>query len=280
MRALLKWATPALVLVNVALVISGLLDPRDAVFVVVAVELLLVLSVIGSVLAGLRAFHRDRRSGATPWSAFVATVDDVLPAPMAAALLHEATIVRSLWLAIRRRDDGVGPADDAFSYAAGAGLTMGALTVVAAVELIVVHLLVPWPWARTLLILVGLWSVVLVLGAWAGLCRHPHVVSADRLLLRAGPRVAVEVPWRLLSGVRRHSLHDPTSVKAVGRRLHLPIHGSTRLIADLTEPVTAHLSFGRTAEVDSIAFSADDPAALHAAVLAALARNSPTVVNR
>ena len=55
----------------------------------------------------------------------------------------------------------------------------------------------------------------------------------------------------------------------VGRRLHLPVHGSTSLLAELSEPVTARLSFGRTAEVDSIAFAADDPRALHAALAAA-----------
>ena len=82
------------------------------------------------------------------------------------------------------------------------------------------------------------------------------------------------MPWSRLSGVRRQVLHDPTSVEAVGRQLHLPVHGSTGLLTDLNEPLTVHLRFGRTADVDSIAFSADNPTELHAAALAALASNS------
>jgi len=178
-----------------------------------------------------------------------------------------ATPVRSLWLAVRRRDDGVAPGDRAFGYADGVGLTMGALTAVSAVELFVVHLVVPWPQVRTALLVVGLWTVVAVLGSWAGLRRHPHVVSDRGLLLRAGPAVVAELGWAQLDGVRRRALHDPPSVGVVERRLHLPVHGSTTLLAELREPVLVRLR-GRTAEVDSIAFTADDPGALLAAVVA------------
>lgn len=269
MKTRLTWAASAVALVTATLVLTGLLDLREAASIAIAVELLLVMTVSVTAITGLRAFRRQRAQGAAPWSALVATVPDVLPGPLAALVLHEATIIRSLWLAVRRTDDGVGPQDVAFGYTAGQGLTTGALATVATVELAVVHLLVPWQWARTLLLVVGVWSMVLVLGAWAGRRHHPHVVSADHLLLRAGPHTLVEIPWSALSVVRRVTQHEPTSVTAIGQRLHLPVDGTTRLLAELTEPLTARLPFGRTAQIDSIAFSGDDPAALHDAVLGA-----------
>ena len=175
---------------------------------------------------------------------------------------------RSLRLALQRMDDGVEPGDEAFGSADGVGLTMGALTVLAVGEVALVHLVVPWPTVRAVLLVAGLWSVLAVLETWAGLRRHPHVVSGRGLLLRAGPAVVAQVPWSSLAAVRRTSLHDPPSVRVVGRRLHLPVHGSTTLLVQLREPVVVRLWFGRTAEVDSIALSADDPHALLAAVSA------------
>ena len=272
MRAVRTWATPVLAVLNVALVVSGVLDLRSAVVLVVVLELLLLLSTAGTALAGLRAFRGLRDGGAAPWPAFVAVVRDGLPRPVAAVLVAEASTVRSLWLALRRRDAGVGPDDLVFGCAGGVGLTTGAVAVVATVEVVVVHLVVPWPAVRAGLLVVGVWGLLVVLGMWAGLRHHPHVVRERGLLLRAGALTSVEVPWHRLAAVRRVALHEPSWPGLVGRRLHLPVHGSTTLLAELHEPVAACLRSGGTAEVDSIAFSADDPAALLAAVRSGLRR--------
>lgn len=180
--------------------------------------------------------------------------------------------VRALWLAVRRRDDGVGPGAVAFGCADGAGLTTGALAVLATVELVVVHLVVPWPAVRTGLLVVGVWSLLLVVGSWAGLRHHPHVLTEQGLLLRCGAAPSVEVPWHAVAAVRRVAAHEPAWPAVVGSRLHLPVHGSTGLLVELSGPVPAVLRSGRTVEVDSIAFAADDPGALLAAVSARTVR--------
>ena len=61
MKRALKWLLPALVAVEVVLVWSGLLELRDAVIVIAAVEVLLVIVGMGEVLLVARRYRRGRR---------------------------------------------------------------------------------------------------------------------------------------------------------------------------------------------------------------------------
>lgn len=74
-------------------------------------------------------------------------------------------------------------------------------TVAAVIEIIVIELLVPWPWLRLLLLLGSLYSIPLLWGYLAGRVVHPHYLGED-LVLREGRTEVLRVPATDIVAVR------------------------------------------------------------------------------
>jgi hypothetical protein len=125
--------------------------------------------------------------------------------------------------------------------------------------------------ARVALVVAGVIGLVAVLGFWAGLRTHPHLVTPDGLRLRFGHYLSIAVPWDQVAGVRRAALHEPTSITVQHSRLHLPVTGSTNLILTLCDSRDVPLLLRRRALATEIAWQADDPA-LAARLVTAAAR--------
>ena len=66
-------------------------------------------------------------------------------------------------------------------------------TVAIVIEIIVIELLVPWPWLRLLLFAGSLYSIPLLWGYLAGRIVHPHYLGED-LVLREGRQEILRVP--------------------------------------------------------------------------------------
>jgi hypothetical protein len=265
----LRWAGPALAVVEALLVLTGRLSVGRAVVVLVAVEALLAVTAVGTLLAGVRRFGAARAAGADGERALADALRQVLPGPVAAALLHEARIVRSLVLLLTRRRHGVpaGAVPVAYERALRPmGVTFLALAVV---EVVVVEVAVPWRALRLVLLLAGLYTLLLVAGITAGNVVRPHVVTGTTLRLRSGTWADVAVPVAAVAavGARRRAAPDRTVVVADGV-LTMGIGGGTTVDVELSGPVP--LTVGRHRhEVRALRFAADDPAAAVAAVRAA-----------
>lgn len=218
------------------------------------------------------------RFGKPPLGRFLSrsrtTPGRLLIPPLVAALRWPVRAGRALDLVLRGRRDGVGPQDTALGYDAGLGVLLGVFTAVSLVELAVVHLLVGWAWLRVVLLGLGVASVLLVVGLWAGCRAHPHLVGPAGVRLRLGGRVGLDVGWDAVDVLRREAGQQQSVCVAEGR-LHLPVQGGTALVLYLTRPVVARLTIGDTAEITSVAFTADDPGAVHRAVR----ENSPHAGN-
>lgn len=74
-------------------------------------------------------------------------------------------------------------------------------TVAIVIEIIVIELLVPWPWLRLLLLLGSLYSIPLLWGYLAGRVVHPHYLGED-LVLREGRTEVLRVPATDIVAVR------------------------------------------------------------------------------
>jgi len=140
MKSALKWLLPVLILAEVALVWSGLLDVGDAVLVLAGIEILIVLTGIGGIILFARRYRRGRSAGLDLWAALEDGLAVLLPRRVTRFVLHEPRLLAALlrWTFLR-----VTPADNEFGYHKRSILRaiLPLVIVTSPVELLVVHLL-------------------------------------------------------------------------------------------------------------------------------------------
>ncbi|QCB49934.1 hypothetical protein E5720_07475 [Rhodococcus sp. PAMC28707] len=109
------------------------------------------------------------------------------------------------------------------------------------VELVVLHLVLPWPWLRLLLAVVSIWSLVALLGSIAIHRVHPHYVTDTRLVLRQSGSTVLSLCRNDIASVvlvRRFSETTPTIRDG---RLFLPNANGTSVDVTLRGQVDAQL---------------------------------------
>src|SRR5690606_28119198 len=81
------------------------------------------------------------------------------------------------------------------------------LTVVSALELVVVDLIVrPWPYVRIPLFILGLWGVVYMLGMLAGMLTRPHTIGPEGLRVRDATEIDLDLPWEVVAAVEQRTV--------------------------------------------------------------------------
>ncbi len=191
----------------------------------------------------------------------------------------EIGIWRSLFLLAARRVPGRGPGVQTFPYAREVSPLLGAFIFVSALELVVVHLILPWATIRTVLLVLSIWGLVWMIGFLASMRVFPHLLDERGLRLRYGTSVDVRVPWEAIASVTasRRSLTSGRSVQLLdtddGQAVAVAVLKRTRVDVVLHGPTTLELPDG-PAEVTAVRFDADDPKAVVAAVRDRLADRS------
>ncbi len=174
-------------------------------------------------------------------------------------LTFELRLVRSLVLVALRRADGVGPGDVPLPYARADTPTAVLFLGLSVAELLVVELVVPWPAARHVLLLLGLWGLLVVAGLVAMQWTHPHVVRRDALLVRSGGLVTVQVPREAIAAVERRQRHGHSAWAIDDGHLYLPVAGTTSLDVVLARPLAVRVG-RRSGTVERISVAVDEPA--------------------
>lgn len=200
-RRAARWALPVVVLVEAGLVLGGRLSLGEAVVVVVALEAALAVLVVGELAAGMAVYRTARANGLARSAALEQLVRSALPAPLARLVLAEARLYQSLALWLRGRRDGVGPGDHPLPYAGQSRALMLVMLGLSVAELVAVELLLPWRTLRLVLLVLGVWAVVFVLGLLAAETVRPHVLGADALRLRVGTSYDARVPLASVASV-------------------------------------------------------------------------------
>lgn len=114
------------------------------------------------------------------------------------------------------------------------------------VETAALHLLVPWPTVRLVLVILSLYSLLWVVGFIAGFTVHPHLLSNDTLTLRHGPRVSVAIPTDAITEIALRG-GDLPGIRSVRYEqlpgstgdgvLHIAHAGSTNTVISLAAPL-------------------------------------------
>lgn len=181
------------------------------------------------------------------------------------AVRFEIGVWRSLFRWVTGRDPGAPEDAERFTYVKSVQVTIWAFIIVSAVEVVVVHLIVPWEAIRIVLLLLGLWGLGWMLGLLAAYTVHDHLVQADGVRLRLGFAVDLTVPWDAIEKIVTKERHR-SGIRAVqldesGDALHLVMGSRTNLDLVLTTPTVVELPQG-SATVTTIHFFADQPRAL------------------
>lgn len=254
------WLAVLVPVANATLVVTGVLDLRTAVVVGVALEVLLVGVLVAEIAVFRRAYGAARRTGATQSEAVWAGIDTTLPGPLAFLVRSEAGLGVALWRAVRGRDC-VEPGDVAISYVSRIGMMLWIVTGLGVVEVVVVHLLLPWAVARWIALAVSAYGLSWLLALHASLRQHPHLLRRPdrRLLLRFGHFRTTTVPLGTLTGAgTRATIDHRRNVEVDDDRLSVSVMGETNVHLRFDPPVTVTLG-GRDHHCVTVDFFADDP---------------------
>ncbi|MBM0230927.1 hypothetical protein JNW91_02965 [Micromonospora sp. STR1_7] len=185
------------------------------------------------------------------------------------AAVTEAAMWRSLYLWARRRPLPLGPGDEPFGYLGVVKPILGIFIGLSVVEipifdLIVTHV-VPWRPARWIVLVLGVWGVLWMVGLFASMTIHPHVVGDRGLRVRLSSGIDIFIPWTDVEALRKRYRSLPSSrsvqVEQEGDRrvLHIPVGSQTSIDVLLRRPTTFDLPKGRSAPMNELRLYADDP---------------------
>lgn len=120
-----------------------------------------------------------------------------------------------------------------------------------ALELPLVHVLVPWHAVRISLLVVGVWGLLWMIGFLAGLRSYPHLVGSDVLRIRNGALHDVAIPWTAIAQVTTEDRSLPSSMWVLqpqetdrGIHLNVAVSGRVNVHLILHEELKVHTAKG------------------------------------
>ena len=154
------------------------------------------------------------------------------------ALAFEYNIYKSLLRWVLRRPS-VPPGCEPVGYARLATPMLWLWIFGSALELPLVHVLVPWHGVRISLLIVGVWGLLWMVGVLAGLRSYPHLFGSDTLRIRNGALHDIAIPWKAISQVTTEDRSLPSSMwvlqpQEVDHGVHLNVAVSGRVNVHLT----------------------------------------------
>jgi len=181
-----------------------------------------------------------------------------------------------LWLALYRwvfrRPEPVPPGSVSFSYAGSVSTVLTAFIVVSAIEIPVLHLLLPWTVVRIIAWIVGVYGLLWMIGLMATMRVYPHVVGDSGIRIRKSMALDLTVPWGNIRSVRSRgrSLPPEGQTQFEDGVLSYGMAGGTTVDLVLEEPITLPEKKTQGAPVREIRFHADRPDELVGAALTRL----------
>ncbi|MGY1750881.1 hypothetical protein [Modestobacter sp. SYSU DS0511] len=262
MRArVVPWLALLVPLVNAALAVTGALPVRTAVVVAVVLELLLAGVFVAEAVLFRRAYRRVRTAGGSRGTALLAGAEAALPRPLHWLIRSELGVGRALFWALRRRTV-VRPGEQPFSYTSRIGVVLGTVIGLTPVELGVVRLLLPWPTVRWVVLALGLWGLVWLIGFALSLRQNPHTLGPDQLTLRFGQLRTARVRLADVAAARVAATDGAKrTLEVTPEQVALSLMGETSVRLTLRPGATVDLD-GAQVPAERVLFFADDPRGL------------------
>lgn len=111
-----------------------------------------------------------------------------------------------------------------------------------ALEIPVVHVLVPWDGLRIPLLILGIWGLMWMIGFLAGLRSYPHLLTGETLRVRNGPMHDIAIPLAEVARVTTGERSLPSSMWVLQPET---TDGGTHLNVTVSGQVNVHLALRR-----------------------------------
>ncbi|MEH0984639.1 hypothetical protein [Micromonospora sp. CPCC 205556] len=207
-----------------------------------------------------------------------------VPPLLRRAVAYEVGMWRSLYRWILRRPPALEPGAEAFSYLGVVRPILGVFIGLSAIEIPIFDLIisrtVPWEWVRTLALVLGAWGLLWMIGLFASLRLHPHVVGDSGLRIRNGTTVDFTLPWSAIATLdaRYRSLPSSRTLQFEedgdgGLVLNVGTGSQTSVDVALRAPLAIPLAKGPSEPVTELRLYADDPTGLVSCARRHLARH-------
>ena len=179
-------------------------------------------------------------------------------------VMFELNLYRSLFRWVTRRRD-VPRSTEAFGYAQAVTPVMWLWIFASALEVPLVHVLIPWDTVRITVLALSIWGLVWMVGVLASLNVYPHLVTDSTLRVRNGASVDIPLAWSEIETVVSRRQDLPSSARTLqpretedGLDLRVGVSGQVNIHVVLKEPTTV-----RTPKDDmritELSFLVDDP---------------------
>lgn len=191
---------------------------------------------------------------------------------MRALMRYEMRLWLALYRWVFRRPEPVPPGSVPFSYSGTGTMLLMAFIVVSAIEIPVLHLLLPWTVARIIAWIAGVYGLLWMIGLLATLRVYPHLVGEPGIRIRKSMATDLTVPWENVRAIRSRgrSLPPGGQTQFEDGVLSFGVAGGTTVDVVLEEPITLPEKRTQGAPVTEIRFHADRPDELVAAARARL----------
>jgi hypothetical protein len=137
-----------------------------------------------------------------------------------------------------------------------------------AAEMVVVHLLIPWPIVRIIVLVISAWGLIWMIGFLASIKVHPHLVGAASLRVRHGSSVDIAVPWDSIASIVVQRRDLPSSIRTLrfdetsnGTHLQVAVSDQVNVRVVLKDSLTVPTRKGDR-KITELSFWADDPKVL------------------
>ncbi|MFD8500760.1 hypothetical protein [Amycolatopsis sp. NPDC059657] len=177
-------------------------------------------------------------------------------------LANESAMIRSIGLWLRGRKSGVEDGGVAVPYVQPQKPMFIVFAAVTAVETAMLWLADLGLAIDLVLLVLGIYQVMLMVGLLAGNVTRPHVVSPRELRVRGGVFFDLRVPAGNIRSLRRQTVNHEgyRFITVEDDVLVLAVVQETNLIAEFHEPVGYVRPLGKTGTVRAVKFYADEPA--------------------
>ncbi|MET0865456.1 MAG: hypothetical protein ABWZ98_14080 [Nakamurella sp.] len=192
------------------------------------------------------------------------------------AAAFESGIWRSLWRWALRRPIRLRPDASAFPYAAGAAPLIWVFIAISAIEIPILHLLLPNLTLRLIGLGLGAWGVLWMIGLLASMYVHPHVIDRSGVRIRSGLTVDISIPVDAIEEARpyrktltksRTVQYEVTEHDAIA---YVAVSSQTNVELLLNRPIEVAIPKVGTELISSVRCFADDPAGMIVGVRAVL----------
>ncbi|KQB87037.1 hypothetical protein [Corynebacterium lowii] len=174
-----------------------------------------------------------------------------VPAKVLSYWVSEVLMLRSLF--------SRAPSGETYSYSRPLRIIVWAISLLAIVEITVVHLLFSSTTWGVILAVLSVYGLLVLLGFYSSLRTQPHSVSAEGIMLRSGRRFQLFLPWEHIARAGAQRPGDGPNIEVSEEGFcRLPVLNQVNTVIHLSEPATARDLFLGEVTVNAVEFCCDD----------------------